>query len=320
MSSSPPLAHEDLLGLLKEEKYSDILLACQDFIRQKVDLYLRNFQHYHQYRGDFYQEVCIHILTRSLPSPAFQEACQNANTFKFYLAKTVRNILNTLLNREKNKAQKMIALEGILHHNQEEQVTESDKSPVFWDKSTRDEAEVKDLLHCLKAQLDRYLQYYEAAFPRIAHKLVLLLKLHARVNINAQDLYKCFPGMPPMDVHHLLATLGKPDSYRQMEDKLIYQIIHPYFQQFRQEKGSPAALQRWLNQHITGDKYSEGIVDKITIREPDVTYQVLDKRLFADFLFAYFQEKEVSVYTLQGKEAATTRAWASKWVSVLSRS
>lgn len=82
MMKSKPLSNEDYVKLLEEQRYDEILLACKDYIKDRVDAYLRNFHYYKQFQGDFYHEVCIHVLTKSLPSPAFLKACQNGNAFK----------------------------------------------------------------------------------------------------------------------------------------------------------------------------------------------------------------------------------------------
>lgn len=314
MKINAPLSNDDFLILLKEQRYDDILVQCQDFIRKKVDTYLKNFQYYHQFQEDFFHEVCIHILTKSLPSPGFLKACEEGNTFKFYLAKSIRNLLNTLLSKEKNKKQYIIDLENIYSQHGED--FDSDKSMFFMDKSFWGLTDSKDIMDSIRQRFDRFMINFYQAFPKIADKLVLLLKLQARVNILDEDLQSCFPGIRKKDIKKIRLSLGSDEIYRQKEDKDLYTLIYPYFQTYRQEKGTPSALQRWVNQHISGDKNTRGILDYLEIRERDIVYRINDKKLFSDFLHIYFKykEEETPQIVIQ-KEAIPawnpyeTRAW-----------
>lgn len=288
MNVTKPTSNEEYIVLLEEQQYDEILLECKDYIKEKVDSYLRNFHYYHQFRTDFYHEVCIHILTKSLPSPAFLKACKNGNTFKFYLAKSIRNILNTLLSKEKNKRANMVALDNYSGTDRE---FDQEKLPCFIDKSYTNQTDSQDILDQLQARFDQVLNNFVKVFPKIAYKLILLLKLQARAFIYEQDLQRCFAGIKRKDVKKFLNALGEDEDYRQKEDKEIYAVIHPYFQAYRKEKGSPAALQRWLNQHISGDKFTTGILDNLEIKEHSQSFRITDKKLFSDFLHFYFKTR-----------------------------
>ncbi len=290
MKESPPLSNQEYVELLEAQRYDEILLHCQGYIKQKVASYLRNFQYYYQFDDDFYHEVCIHILTKSLPSSAFLEACQNGNSFKFYLAKSVRNILNTLLTREKNKRKSWVAIEQLQPHQEED--FQHDRSLSFSDEASREQTDFQDILSHIRERFDQFLENFKEAFPKIAYKLILLLKLQARATIQIEDVVYCFEGMKKRDIQNFLQLLGEDQVYRQREDKEIYELIHPFFQSYRQEKGSPAALQRWLNQHITGDRHRRGILDYLEIRDRDMNFKIQNKKRFADFLHVYFKYKE----------------------------
>ncbi|MCU0443312.1 MAG: hypothetical protein MUE85_00240 [Microscillaceae bacterium] len=289
MKSKKLFTNEEYVALLTAKQYNELILACDGYIREKVELYLRNFPYHYQYRQDYTQEVLIHILTKSLPSPAFLLACENGNSFKFYLAKSVRNVLNTLLVREKNKRQSTIALESLANNPDENSAL--DKSTLLSDKSAHYQTDFEDLWQYLHIRFAKFLQNFQATFPRIAFKLILMLKLHARAPIHTCDLQACFPGISPFDMKQFLGQLGEDNIYRQREDLEIYEIVYPYFQIYRQEKGTPTALQRWVNQYISGDKNNQGILDYLTIEDNEQKLKINDKKMFADFMYAYFKNQ-----------------------------
>lgn len=314
------LSQQDFVKLLETKDYDGIFRHCQDFIKSKVERYLKKFHQYEQYTEDFYHEVCIHLLTKSLPSPAFLKACKKGNNYKFYLAKSVQNHLNTLLTRERQKKQSVLALDSMMNTNTDEEIAQ-DKSKFFIDKSYKEQVNAKDLLGQLKDGFEAFLVNFLATFPKIAYKLLLLLKLQARVRIYEEDLENCFKGIKPKDVEEFLKSLGNSEEYAHKEDKEIYQIIHPYFQKYRKEKGSPAALQRWLNQHISGDKRSQGIMDKLMIVDGEETFGIKDKKLFADFLNDYFRTSRINTpgnYTLKEEKLSILddlqAQWTTAWV------
>lgn len=283
-------ANEEYLNLLQEKRYEDIFLSCKDYIQQKVNHYLKDFKYYHQFADDFYHEVCIHVYSKALPNPAFLEALRNGVSFRFYLAKVIQNTLNTLLTRERNKKQNVVNYDHLCPIQNAEDEYAEDKSNVFEDTAYQNQTDSQDLLAQVKVKFERFLESFQKAFPKIAPKLTLLLKLQARACIQEFDLEACFPGIHPTDKQQFLEALGENKDYLQKDDKEIYEIIHPYFQYYRKEKGLPSALQRWLNQYINGDKSMMGILDKLTIKDQQQAFRITDKKVFADFLFLFFEE------------------------------
>ncbi|NJL12864.1 MAG: hypothetical protein HC913_07610 [Microscillaceae bacterium] len=287
---SPMLNDEELHQLLEQGQFESILVNCQQYIESKVERYLKNFKYYQQFQHDFYHEVCIHVLTKSLPSAAFLEAVRNGTSFTLYLAKTVRNTLNTLLSREKNKRQNVIGITQCCAGVEEEDFSE-DKLGIFSDASYHHQTDSQDLLAKIKERFRHFLQNFEKVFPRLYPKLLLLLKLQARAEVSIQDLKSCFPGIKPKDLRRFGEMLGHRAAYLHREDQEIYQLICPFFQHYRSEKGNATALQRWLNQHISGDKFSQGILDRLEIKESQANFRITDKKLFADFVHLYFKEQ-----------------------------
>lgn len=292
MNSGPD--NEECLRLLERKDYEELFGHFKDFIKEKVESYIQNFVQYRSYKGDFLQEVYIHILTRSFPSGAFLQACKNGNSFRFYLAKSVKNYLNTLLAKERNKNQYITAIDQLYQTKEEESVL--DKSICLADRGNEGQEESKDLLNRLKITFYYFLQNFLETFPKIGYKLILLLKLQARVPIQKQDLKNCFLHINQEDMDRFFESLGDECNYRELEDKEIYQIIYPFFQFYRKEKGSPTALQRWLNQYLSGDEESLGILDKLQIREKEHSYKITDKRFFADFLYDFFGSHSLPAY------------------------
>ena len=320
MKINSPLSNDDFIFLLKEQRYDEILVNCQEFIRKKVDTYLNKFHYYKQFNEDFFHEVCIHILTKSLPSPGFLKACEEGSTFKFYLAKSIRNLLNTLLSREKNKKQYIVDLENLYSSQGED--FDSDKSTFFMDRSFKGFTDSQDILDSIHQKFDRFIANFHQAFPKIAHKLILLLKLQARITVHLEDIQGCFPDIRKKDIKKLQHELGNDEDYRHKEDKELFTLIYPYFQSYRKEKGSPSALQRWINQHISGDKNTKGILDYLEIRESEMSYRIHDKKLFADFLHIYFRNKEEEAFKSQPQtehvpewNTYQTQAWLTAFSS-----
>ncbi len=282
-----PISDEYCVELLEAQQYDAILREYQGYIKDKVEAYLRGFPYYNQFKDDFFQEVYLHLYSSSLPSPSFLKACKNGVSFRFYLAKSIRNKLNTLLTQERNKREKVVSVNN-LYGNDEEEKTERSYN-VMPDKSYKHQTDSQDLLGQLKNKFKDFLTTFLATFPKVGYKLILLLKLQARAAITEFDLLNCFPGMKTRDMQKLLEALGEDNVYRHKEDRELFDIVHPYFQKYRKEKGSPQAIQRWINQHITGDKYKKGIIDDLEIRDEDQVFRINDKKLFADFLYEYFR-------------------------------
>jgi hypothetical protein len=284
------LDNEDYVELLAEGQYDEVFSHCQGFIKDKVESYLRNFPYYYQFRKDYLHEVYIHILTKSLPSPAFLKACQSGNSFKFYLAKSVRNALNTLLNKEKENQRQTLALES-LHQQQDREEKKQPEPSCLSDKSQQSQADSQDIIQQLTKQLEGFLNDFKITFPKIAFKLILLLKLQARAAIYPIDLTRCFPQITAFDITKFKEILGEDEVYRCREDLEIFEMIYPFFQTYRQEKGTPSALQRWVNQYVSGDKFSKGILERLEIVDNEQVIKIEDKRMFADFLYVYFKNQ-----------------------------
>ena len=318
MKINQPLSNEDYVRLLEEERYEEILTNCHDYIKEKVETYLRNFPYYHQFRKDFFHEVYIHMMTRSLPSPAFLQACQNGNSFRFYLAKSVKNCLNTLLSKERVKKESIIHIESI--YSLQEDTFDADKSLYFESLNLKEQTDSQDILDRIKEKFDVFLKNFGDLFPKIITKLILLLKLHARFQISESDIKNCFKEIKSKDIEKLLLALGTGDNYPRKEDKEIYEIIQPYFLEYRKEKGSPSSIQRWLNQYISGDKSSQGMIDKLEIKDQDYEFRISDKKLFSDFLHIYFKSKTEELGEVQKQTETLVPAenwkipdWATAW-------
>ena len=231
---------------LEAKKYDLVLTKFQHFIQRKVADYIQGFKYYHQFEDDFYHDVYLHLRTQSLPSKAFLEACRTQNMFTFYLAKCIRNRLNTLLSKERQKHGHTTALENLLGSNEDLQNIETDR---------------------------------------------------------------CFGKLRSKDLKTLMALLNGP-QYRQQKDLALIQKLAPYFKKYRKEKGEPKALQRWINQYIAGDKYTEGIIDRLTISDANYDFKIQSKRWFLDFVYEHFQNleegklPEASVIPIYYKRAA----------------
>ena len=65
-----------------------------------------------------------------------------------------------------------------------------------------------------------------------------------------------------------------------------------YFKKYRKEKGDAKALQRWVNQYIAGDKYTKGIIDRLTISDANYDFKINSKRWFLDFVYEHFKNLE----------------------------
>lgn len=293
MKLNKTLSEEGYVRLLEEGKYEEILSCCQDFIKRSVQNYLRNFQYYNQFSEDFLQDVYIHLHTKSLPSPAFLNACRQGNSFLFYLAKSIRNCLNTILTKEKNKRQPLIGIENFFPQMDSE--NQSDKFAFLEDKAYAAQTESQDLLGRLKLKFENLLKEFSETLPKIAHKLVLLLKLMARVKIQEIDLKNCFIEIKSSAIEQFFVDLGTDEVYRQREDMEIYELIYPYFQTYRNENGSPSALQRWMNAHISGDKGNKGLLDRLIIEDKLEIFKITDKKLFSDFLYLYFKSTQEKI-------------------------
>lgn len=285
------LNNDDYISLLENANYDKIIEDSYEFIKNKVYSYINKFYHYQQYADDFLHEVYIHLLTKSLPSEAFLKACQEGSNFKFYLARTIINVINTLLKREKNKADNYTTIEDLLP-KQDDGKGNAEKADFLKDQQYTQYNESSDLLEVLQTKMGTFLQNFTETFPKIAYKLQLLLKINARIVPNSYDIRSCFPNIPAKDVRNFLRGLGKNEQdYAQKNEIELFQHVHPYFQKYRKEKGSVEALQRWLNQHISGGKGQNGILQDLTFKENDTVFKITDKKVFSDFLYNYFKSQ-----------------------------
>lgn len=279
-----------IVAWLKAKKYDDILAKYQAFIQKKVVDYISKFKYYNQFEHDFYHEVYLYLRSQTLPSPALLEACQSVNMFQFYLAKCIRNRLNTLLASERKKRMHTTGLEDLLGTGQDNTV-ETDKLRLTSDKAYRPEADYRDLHQRLQKQFQGILQQFVESMPKIGYKLQLMLKVQARVEVSRADIVQCFGKVRSKDEQKLLALLSG-QAYRQAKDKDLMKALVGYFKKYRKEKGDASALQRWINQYISGDKYTQGIIERMVISDQDVDFKINSKRWFLDFVYEYFKHLE----------------------------
>ncbi|HAS38885.1 MAG TPA: hypothetical protein DCS93_00330 [Microscillaceae bacterium] len=276
---------------LESKKYDLVLAKHQHFIRKKVVDYIQGFRYYHQFESDFYHDVYIYLRTQSLPSKAFLEACRTQNMFKFYLAKCIRNRLNTLLSKERDKRMHTTTLEGLLGNQDDFQTIETDKSHTMAKNAYRSDAEFEDIKQRLHQQLQSILHQFIDSLPQVGYKLVLMLKVQARADVYEEDLRRCFGKVRSKDTKALLSLLNG-SQYRQQKDIGLIQKLAPYFKKYRKEKGDAKALQRWVNQYIAGDKYTKGIIDRLTISDANYDFKIQSKRWFLDFVYEHFKNLE----------------------------
>ena len=280
-----------IVAWLESKKFDLVLTKHQHFIRKKVVDYIQGFKYYHQFEGDFYHDVYIYLRTQSLPSKAFLEACRTQNMFKFYLGKCIRNRLNTLLSKERDKRLHMTTLESLLGGNEDFQAIETDKSQMMAKNAYRSDTEFEDIKQQLHQQFQSILHQFIDSLPEIGYKLVLMLKVQARVDVYKEDLRRCFGKVRSKDIKALLELLNG-SQYRQQKDKELIQKLAPYFKKYRKEKGDAKALQRWINQYIAGDKYTKGIIDRLTISDVNYDFKIQSKRWFLDFVYEHFKNVE----------------------------
>jgi len=281
------LSQQEFIKLLENRQYQYIFEQIQDYIAQKVDIYLHQFRAYQPYQEDFKQEVFISLLSKALPSKALLKACQEGISYRFYLNKSIRNRLNTLLSDEKKKQNLSI--------EQKSETMEVDFEKNTWldDKQSKSYSEQQDLLYYLQNILKNYLVDFNAAFPKISAKLRLLLKIQARFPLEKEEVQACFPKIKIKAVKQFLALLGNKIEFSQKRNKTVYEAICPFFQKYRKEKGDAKSLQRWINHYIGGSMQVQGILDKLYFEEEGKKYKIQTSQQFSDFLYLFFKnEKE----------------------------
>lgn len=278
---------QTIVGWLESKKYDLVLAKHQFFIRKKVVDYIGKFKYYNQFENDFYHDVYLYLQTQALPSPAFLEACRTRNMFGFYLAKCIRNRLNTLLSKERQKRMHMTALDYLPGANNS-QNTDTDKLQLAAQNAHRPEADYQDLRQRLQQQFQGILLQFTESLPPTGYKLQLMLKVQARVDVSQEDIRLCFGKVRTKDTKALLELLNG-QVYREKKDMAIISRLVPYFKKYRKEKGDAKALQRWINQYISGDKYSKGIIERLTISDKNFDFKILNKSWFLDFVYEYFK-------------------------------
>lgn len=297
-----------IIAWLESKKYDLILAKCQHFIRKKVLDYIHGFKYYNQFEGDFYHDVYLYLRTQTLPSKAFLDACKTQNMFQFYLAKCIRNRLNTLLSKERQKRMHTTTLEGLLANTEHRPAIEADKSQMIAKNAYRSEAEYEDIKQRLHQQFRTILQQFIDSLPQVGHKLVLMLKVQARANVEINDIKLCFGKVRKKDLKALTEMLNG-QNYQQQKDIELIKELTPYFIKYRKEKGDAKALQRWINQYIAGDKYTKGIIDRLTICDQNYDFKIQSKKWFLDFVYEYFKNKaegkiaEAPIVSIYGKRS-----------------
>lgn len=288
--SKNEIDQQTIVAWLKAKKYDELLAKYQAFIQKKVVDYISKFKYYNQFEHDFYHEVYLYLRSQTLPSPALLEACQTLNMFQFYLAKCIRNRLNTLLASERKKRMHTTGLDDLLGTN-EDNAIETDKLKLTSGSACRPEADYRDLHQRLQKQFQSILQQFVESMPKIGYKLQLMLKVQARVEVSRADILHCFGKVRSKDEQKLLSLLTG-QAYRQTKDKELMQALTPYFKKYRKEKGDASALQRWINQYISGDKHTQGIIERMIISDQDIDFKINSKRWFLDFVYEYFKHLE----------------------------
>lgn len=96
----------------------------------------------------------------------------------------------------------------------------------------------------LDAEVDK-LKNYLRMFTRTKFRLLLLLKLYARIVLEKSDLTNYCPKITAKTLKEFLATYGVP--YSNKKDKEVYNDVIPLFNACDQKKNTPDALRKWIN-------------------------------------------------------------------------
>ncbi|WP_299456663.1 hypothetical protein [uncultured Microscilla sp.] len=89
------------------------------------------------------------------------------------------------------------------------------------------------------------LKDYLRMFTRTKFRLLLLLKLYARIVLDKNDLTSYCPKIQAKTLKDFLATYGVP--YSNKKDKEVYNDVIPLFNACDQKKNTPDALRKWIN-------------------------------------------------------------------------
>lgn len=89
------------------------------------------------------------------------------------------------------------------------------------------------------------LKDYLRLFTRTKFKLLLLLKLYARIVLTQDDVLNYCPKIPKTTLRKFLEIYGVP--YSNKKDKEVYQEVIPIFNSCDQKKNTADALRKWIN-------------------------------------------------------------------------
>lgn len=91
----------------------------------------------------------------------------------------------------------------------------------------------------------RKLKDYLRMFTRTRFKLLLLLKLYARMVLTKDDVINYCPKIPSKTLNEFLEVYGVP--YSNKKDKEVYHEVIPIFNVCDQKKNTADALRKWIN-------------------------------------------------------------------------
>lgn len=303
---------------LEAQQYERVLEHCEHFLKGKIRAYLKNFPAYNQHQQDFFQEIYLHLLTKTFPSKSFREACDDEHRFKHYFTRTIFNQLNTLLQRERNQQRGSMEWERAVAPF-ENDADAQDRASWLEDKAQTHTQEARQLLACFQLRFGQFLNQFKMLFPKIAPKLAFLLKLTARARVTAEDLKNCFGDIAIVDIQEIQYHFSIKDQYQEADDLSVFEFVRPYFERYRGETATAQSIQRWLNQQISGDRGRKGILDYMQIKDGVHFWEIQDKRIFTDFLHYHYQQEEFKVHT-ELAHAQTLEKKKSFWQKIFSPS
>lgn len=310
-----PSSHQIAIWL-EAKQYEQVLSHCEPFLKGKVRSYLKNFPAHFQHQDDFFQEIYIHLLTKTFPSDSFKEACEDEHRFRHYFTRTIFNQLNTLLQRERNQQRGSLEWERAIAPF-EGDTEASDKANWLEDKAQSNAQDAKQLLACFEVRFKQFIEQFTLLFPKIAPKLAFLLKVTARARITLEDLRACFGEITTIDAQELAYAMSIKSQYQEADDLQVFELFRPYFESYRGETATSQSLQRWLNQQISGDRGRKGILDYMKLQDGEQIWQIQDKRIFTDFLHYHYQQEEIQKYSAF-VHAQTVEKKKSFWQKIFS--
>ncbi|OJJ16821.1 hypothetical protein BKI52_33495 [marine bacterium AO1-C] len=96
----------------------------------------------------------------------------------------------------------------------------------------------------LEEELRKFKDYLRL-FTRTKFKLLLLLKLYARIVLEKEDVTNYCPKIAKPTLKEFLETYGVP--YSNKKDKEVYSEVIPIFNACDQKKNTADALRKWIN-------------------------------------------------------------------------